>query len=84
MNPKSEFGKHLKLVDEMSEQGVSDAIDYAIIETASLGLLKRWFPKSIPSDIEKWSEIAYEDVVAVLKALDEEGFKITYEGTEDK
>lgn len=84
MTQKSEFGNHLKLVNQMDAEEVADAIDYAIIETAALGLLKRWFPKSIPSDIEKWSEIAYEDVVAVLTALKEEGFEITYERTEDK
>jgi hypothetical protein len=61
----------------MDEKEISDAIEYSIIETAALGLLKRWFPKTIPTDIEKWSEIAYDDVVAVFKALDEEGYVIT-------
>lgn len=77
MTQKSKFKSHLKLVSEMDEKELSEAIEYVIIETAALGLLKRWFPKSVPTDIEKWTEIAYEDVVAVLKALDEEGYVIT-------
>jgi DNA-binding PadR family transcriptional regulator len=31
----------------------------------------------VPTDIEKWAEIAYEDVVAMLKALNEDGYVVT-------
>lgn len=65
---------HLKLVTEMSDEELGDAIEYTLIETAALGLLKRWFPTKVPTDIEKWSEIAYEDAHAALTALREAGY----------
>ena len=40
--------------------------------------MKRWFPTKVPTDIEKWAEIAYEDVIAVLRALDEKGYTIKH------
>lgn len=75
--------QHLKLVDNLSESELQDAVEYAVIETAALGLLKRWFPTKVPTDIEKWSEIAYEDVNAVLTALKDEGYVINFERTND-
>jgi hypothetical protein len=44
------------------------------IEVASTALLKYWFPKRMPTDIEKWAEIAYNDALAVVKALKKEGY----------
>lgn len=38
--------------------------------------MKRWFPTKVPTDIEKWVEIAYEDVLAMLRALNEKGYTI--------
>lgn len=66
----------LKLVTEMTNEEVEDAFEYLLIETAALGLLKRWFPTKVPTDIEKWTEIAYEDAHAVLTALKENGFML--------
>ncbi len=77
MNQRSEFKKHLKLVNDLSDSELALALEYEIIQAASLGLLKRWFPKKVPTDIEKWTEIAYEDVLAVIKGLHDEGYVIT-------
>jgi hypothetical protein len=73
----------LKLVTEMSNEEVEDAVEFNMIETAALGLLKRWFPKTVPTDIEKWSEIAYEDAHAALTALSEAGYQLKIERTEE-
>jgi DNA-binding MarR family transcriptional regulator len=77
MNQESEFKKHLKSVDAFSVNELADALEFEIIQTASVSLLKRWFPTKVPTDIEKWAEIAYEDVVAMLKALNEDGYVVT-------
>lgn len=69
----------LKLVTEMTDEEIEDAVELNMIETAALGLLKRWFPTKVPTDIEKWSEIAYEDAHAALTALSEAGYKFTIE-----
>ena len=76
MSQKNEFKRHLKLVDNLSENELSDALDYEIIQAASIGLLKRWFPKTVPTDMEKWAEIAYEDVLSVIEGLHSEGYVI--------
>ncbi len=73
---------NLKLVTEMTDEEVEDAVELDLIETAALGLLKRWFPKKVPTDIEKWSEIAYEDANAALTALSEAGYRLKIERTE--
>ncbi len=78
MNQESEVKKHLKLVNHLTDDEFADAVEFEIIQTATLGLMKRWFPTKVPTDIEKWSEIAYEDVVAVLRALHEEGYTINH------
>lgn len=44
------------------------------VETASTALLRYWFPKRLPEDIEKWAEIAYNDASAVIKALEKKGY----------
>jgi hypothetical protein len=67
----------------MSNEEVEDAVEFNMIETAALGLLKRWFPKTVPTDIEKWSEIAYEDAHAALTALSEAGYQLKIERTEE-
>jgi hypothetical protein len=76
MNQENEFKKHLKLVDALSDNELSDALEFEIIQAASVSLLKRWFPTKVPTDIEKWAEIAYEDVMAVLKGLHDKGYVI--------
>ena len=76
MNQENEFKKHLKLVDALSDNELADALEFEIIQAASVSLLKRWFPTKVPTDIEKWAEIAYEDVIAVLRALHEKGYTI--------
>ena len=76
MNQRSEFKKHLKLVSNLSDNELVDALEFEIIQAASLGLFKRWFPKKVPTDIEKWTEIAYEDVLSVIKGLHDEGYVI--------
>jgi len=76
MNQENEFKKHLKLVDALSENELADALEFEIIQAASVSLLKRWFPTKVPTDIEKWAEIAYEDVMAVLKGLHDKGYVI--------
>jgi predicted metal-dependent TIM-barrel fold hydrolase len=76
MNQTNNVTNHLKLVSNLSADEFADAVEFEVIQTAAVGLLKRWFPRNIPTDIEKWSEIAYEDVVAMLRALDEEGYTI--------
>jgi beta-glucosidase-like glycosyl hydrolase len=78
---KNQMRSHLKLVENLTEDETQDAVDYALIEVISLGLLQRWFPTKMPTDIEKWSEIAYEDAVAVITALKEEGYTLTVERT---
>jgi hypothetical protein len=76
MTQESEIRKHLKLVNNLTDDEFADAVEFEIIQVASVGLMKRWFPTKVPTDIEKWAEIAYEDVVAVLRALDEKGYTI--------
>ena len=77
MNQGSDVEKHLKLVNHLTDDEFADAVEFEVIQAAAVGLLKRWFPTKVPTDIEKWSEIAYEDVVAMLKALNEDGYVIT-------
>lgn len=76
MNQRSEFKKHLKLVDNLSDNEFVDALEFEVIQAASLSLLKQWFPKKVPTDIEKWAEIAYEDVLSVIQGLHDEGYVI--------
>ena len=76
MNQESEIKKHLKLVNHLTDDEFADAVEFEVIQTAAVGLMKRWFPTKVPTDIEKWAEIAYEDVVAVLRALNEKGYTI--------
>lgn len=78
---KNQMKSHLKLVENLTEDETQDAVDYALIEVISLGLLQRWFPTKIPTDIEKWSEIAYEDALGVIAALKDEGYKLIVERT---
>jgi hypothetical protein len=73
----SDIKSHLKLVNNLSDDELADAMEFEVIQTSAVGLLKRWFPTKVPTDIEKWAEIAYEDVVAMLKALDEDGYAVT-------
>ena len=77
INQGSDIKKHLKLVSNLSDNELADAMEFEVIQTSAVGLLKRWFPTNTPTDIEKWAEIAYEDVVAMLKALDEDGYAVT-------
>ena len=76
MNQESEIRKHLKLVSNLTDDEFADAVEFEVIQTAAVGLMKRWFPTKVPTDIEKWAEIAYEDVIAVLRALNEKGYTI--------
>lgn len=62
-------GEHKKEESQNAEIPVLDKR----IEVASTALLKYWFPKRMPTDIEKWAEIAYNDALAVVKALEKEG-----------
>lgn len=78
MNQESEIKKHLKLVSHLTDDEFADAVEFEVIQTAAVGLMKRWFPTKVPTDIEKWAEIAYEDVVAVLRALNEKGYTINH------
>lgn len=78
---ESRLRGHLKLVTQLTEDEHDEAVDYALIEVISLGLLKRWFPTKVPTDIEKWSEIAYEDALGVIAALKDEGYKLIVERT---
>ena len=76
MNQESEIRKHLKLVSNLTDDEFADAVEFEVIQAAAVGLMKRWFPTKVPTDIEKWAEIAYEDVIAVLRALNEKGYTI--------
>ena len=82
MNQENEFKNHLnyydqfKLVNDLSEDELANALEFEVIQAASLGLLKRWFPTKVPTDIEKWTEIAYEDVLSVIQGLHDEGYVI--------
>ena len=76
MNQESEIRKHLKLVSNLTDDEFADAVEFEVIQIAAVGLMKRWFPTKVPTDIEKWAEIAYEDVIAVLRALNEKGYTI--------
>ena len=76
MNQESEIKKHLKLVNHLTNDEFADAVEFEVIQVAAVGLMKRWFPTKVPTDIEKWAEIAYEDVIAVLRALNEKGYTI--------
>jgi len=76
INQGSDIKNHLKLVNHLTDDELADAMEFEVIQSAAVGLLKRWFPKKVPTDIEKWAEIAYEDVVAVLKELNEDGYVV--------
>ena len=76
MTQESEIKKHLKLVNHLTDDEFADAVEFEVIQAAAVGLMKRWFPTKIPTDIEKWAEIAYEDVMAVLKGLHDKGYVI--------
>ena len=76
MNQESEIKKHLKLVSHLTDDEFADAVEFEVIQTAAVGLMKRWFPTKVPTDIERWAEIAYEDVMAVLKGLHDRGYVI--------
>ena len=76
MNQESEIKKHLKLVNHLTDDEMAEAAEFEVIQAAAVGLMKRWFPTKIPTDIEKWAEIAYEDVMAVVKGLHDEGYVI--------
>ena len=79
----SDIKKHLKLVSHLTDDELADAMEFEVIQTSAVGLLKRWFPKTVPTDIEKWSEIAYEDAHAALTALSEAGYQLKIERTEE-
>lgn len=76
MNQEAEIRKHLKLVSNLTDAEFADALEFEVLQVAAVGLMKRWFPTKIPTDIEKWTDIAYEDVIAILRALDEKGYTI--------
>lgn len=73
---ESQIKNHLKLVSNLTDDEFADALEFEVIQVAGVGLMKRWFPTKVPTDIEKWVEIAYEDVVAMLRALNEKGYTI--------
>jgi hypothetical protein len=73
---ESQIENHLKLVSNLTDDEFADAIEFEVIQAAGVGLMKRWFPTKVPTDIEKWVEIAYEDVVAMMRALNEKGYTI--------
>jgi len=73
---ENQIKSHLKLVSNLTDDEFADALEFEVIQVAGVGLMKRWFPTKVPTDIEKWVEIAYEDVVAVLRALSEKGYTI--------
>ena len=73
---ENQIKSHLKLVSNLTDDEFADALEFEVIQVAGVGLMKRWFPTKVPTDIEKWVEIAYEDVVAVLRALNEKGYTI--------
>lgn len=73
---ESQIESHLKLVSNLTDDEFADAIEFEVIQAAGVGLMKRWFPKKVPTDVEEWVEIAYEDVVAMLRALNEKGYTI--------
>jgi hypothetical protein len=73
---ESQIKSHLKLVSNLTDDEFADAVEFEVIQAAGVGLMKRWFPTKVPTDIEKWVEIAYEDVVAMLRALNEKGYTI--------
>ena len=76
MNQGSDVERHLKLVNHLTDDEFADAVEFEVIQAAAVGLMKRWFPTKIPTDIEKWAEIAYEDVMAVVKGLHDKGYVI--------
>jgi hypothetical protein len=78
MNQENEIKKHLKLVNNLTDDEFADAVEFEVIQAAGVGLMKRWFPTKVPTDIEKWAEIAYEDVIAILRALNEKGYTINH------
>jgi hypothetical protein len=78
MTQESEIRKHLKLVSNLTDDEFADAVEFEVIQVSAVGLMKRWFPTKVPTDIDKWAEIAYEDVVAVLRALGEKGYTIKH------
>jgi hypothetical protein len=76
MNHDDEMKRHLKVVENLKSDDAVDPNDLQPIQVAALGLLRSWFPKKIPTDIERWSEIAYDDAVAALTRLNEDGYDI--------
>lgn len=76
MNHDDEMKRHLKVVENLKSDDAVDPNDLQPIQVAALGLLRSWFPKKIPTDIERWSEIAYDDAVAALTRLNEYGYDI--------
>jgi hypothetical protein len=76
MNQTNDVTNHLKLVSNLSDDEFADAVEFEVIQAAAVGLMKRWFPTKVPTDIEKWAEIAYEDVMAVVKGLHDKGYVI--------
>jgi len=44
------------------------------IEVVAMALLRYWFPKRMPTDIERWAEIAYNDSETAIKALIKKGY----------
>jgi len=76
MNHDDEMKRHLKVVENLKSDDAIDPNDLQPIQVAALGLLRSWFPKKIPTDIERWSEIAYDDAVAALTRLNEDGYDI--------
>jgi len=78
MTQESEIRKHLKLVSNLTDDEFAYAAEFEVIQVSAVGLMKRWFPTKVPTDIDNWAEIAYEDVVAILRALDEKGYTIKH------
>lgn len=76
MNQEAEIRQHLSLVSDLTDDEFADALEFEILQVAAVGLMKRWFPTKISTDIEKWVDIAYEDVAAILRALNEKGYTI--------
>jgi hypothetical protein len=44
------------------------------VEIVAMALLRYWFPKKMPTDIERWAEIAYNDSETAIKALIKKGY----------
>lgn len=44
------------------------------IEEVAMALIRFWFPKKVPGDIDKWAEIAYNDAEVAIKVLNKKGY----------